>query len=221
MSEPSPIRILIADDHAVVRAGLRSFLNRQPNLVVVGEVGTSAQMLDGVRQLKPDVVITDLRMPGGGVLETIRTLSVEIPEVRVVVFTGYDDVADAVSAFRVGAAGYVLKQAPESDLLAAIGRVRSGRRYVDDPLAARMMQEILDLPPLDQGTPTELLSDREAAVLALMARGYTGPEIAAELGVRVGTVESYRHRIRKKLGLRSRAEVTEFARRSTFKLPER
>jgi DNA-binding NarL/FixJ family response regulator len=216
MSSSPRFRIVIADDHAVVRAGLRSLLDRQGDMTVVGEAASADALVDEARRLQPDVVVTDLRMPKGGVLEAIRTLTGERPALRVVVFTGFDETSDAVRAFRVGAAAYVLKQGSEDTVLTAIRRVMAGRRYCDEPLAARMMQELLDAPVEDPLARIALLSDRETAVLELVSRGYTGPEIARQLGVRVGTVESYRHRIRQKLGLRSRAEVTEFARASGY-----
>ena len=140
---------------------------------------------------------------------------------KVVIFTAYDDARDAARAVRAGAHGYVLKQAPGGEIVEAIRRVRAGRRYVDDAMAARMMQVLLDAPDEAAFADAPPLSEREARVLELLARGYTGPQIAVELGVRVGTVESYRHRIRKKLGLKSRAEITQFAQAGHVRTRER
>ncbi len=213
-SNPSLIRILVADDHAVVRAGLRSLLGRQADMEVVGDAADSAELSARWRELLPDVIVTDLRMPGGGVLDFIRAACAEQRGMGVVVFSAFDDPTDAAQALRAGASGYVLKQAPEANLLTAIRRARAGRRFVDAPIAARIMEESLEPGSRDLLERATLLSDRETAVLNLVSLGYTGRQIATELGLRVGTVESYRHRIRKKLGLRSRAEVTEFARAS-------
>lgn len=218
--QPSRIRIVIADDHAVVRAGLRSVLSRQADMAVVGEASSAAELQRRVTELAPDVVITDLRMPGGGVLDTVRAVSGEdaaAPRARVVVFSAFDDASDAVLALRAGALGYVLKQSLEGDILLAVRRARLGRRYVDAQLAARMVEEGLNADGDGPVVRLAHLSEREASVLELVARGYTGPEIAVELGVRLGTVETFRHRIRKKLGLKSRAEVTQFARSAAFR----
>jgi two-component system response regulator NreC len=218
-NNPERIRVVVADDHAVMRAGLRSLLQAQRDMVVVGDATCAQELLVKVRTLRPDVVVTDLRMPGGGVLDAIRSMRAEPNAPNVVVFSAFDDPAEAVSSLRSGAIGYVLKQASEDQLLTAVRRARIGRRFVDEPLAARILEA-----PLGDDAPQErapLLSTREAAVLDLVARGYTGPEIAAELGLRVGTVETYRHRIRKKLGLRSRAEVIEFARSARYRFRER
>ena len=209
------IRVLVADDHAVVRLGMRSLLERQPDLSVVGEAGSAAELLARARELCPDVVATDLRMPPGDALSVIHTLAAGQPPIRVVVFSAFDDPAEAALALRAGAMGYVLKQSECADLVTAVRRAHAGRRYVDEPLAARVLEEV----GIDGGEVVQrssLLSEKEGLVLELVARGYTGPQIAVELGVRVGTVESYRHRIRQKLGLKSRAEVTDFARRTGF-----
>jgi two-component system response regulator NreC len=205
------IRVLIADDHHVVRIGLRSLLGRQPDMEVVGEAQESAELRTRIDQLSPDVVVTDLRMPGGGVLECIRGLQGDSRAPDVVIFTAFDDATHASQALAAGAAGYVLKQAPETHLLTAIRRARAGRRFVEEPVAVQMAEECTGENHLERAA---LLSARETAVLELVARGYTGRQIATELGLRLGTVETYRHRLRKKLGLRSRADVVEFARTS-------
>jgi len=205
----------------VVRAGLRALLGRYHDLAIVGEATTTDELLLEAQRLSPDVVVVDLRMPGDDVFECIRTLRDTCPEVKVVVFTAYDDARDAARAVRAGAHGYVLKQAPGGDVVEAIRRVQAGRRYVDESMAGPMMHVLLDAPDDDALADAPPLSEREARVLDLLARGYTGPQIAVEMGVRVGTVESYRHRIRKKLGLKSRAEITQFARAGHLRTRER
>jgi DNA-binding NarL/FixJ family response regulator len=221
MNPPRPIQIVIADDHDVVRAGLRALLSRYRDLAIVGEAASTDELLLEAERLSPDVVVVDLRMPGGDIFETIKTLLDRSPKTKVVVFTAYDDARDAARAVRAGAHGYVLKQAPGGDVVEAIRRVRAGRRYVDDAIAARVMQVLLDEPDSDAFADAPPLSEREARVLDLLARGYTGPQSAVEMGVRVGTVESYRHRIRKKLGLKSRAEITQFAQAGHLRTRER
>lgn len=179
---------------------------------LVGEAATTDAMLAETARILPDVVVADLRMPGSDIFDAIRVLSERCPRTKVVVFTAYDEVLDATRAVRAGAHGYVLKQAPGGDVIEAIRRVRAGRKYVDDAMAAPMIQALLDTSTSDLPGEPPPLSERESRVMDLLALGYTGPQIAVELGVRVGTVESYRHRIRKKLGLKSRAEITQFAR---------
>lgn len=215
------IRIVVVDDHAVVRAGLRSLLQKQHDMTVVGEAGSAAELAAIARELAPDVIVTDLRMPGGGVLDAIRRARSGRPDLGIIVFSAFDDPREAVQALEAGASGYVLKQAPEDQLLTAIRCARAGRLFVDGPVAARIRAEGLDDRSEERLARAALLSEREAAVLQLVARGYTGPQIAAELGVQLGTVESYRHRLRAKLGLRSRAEVTEFARAASRRLRKR
>lgn len=211
----SKIRVLIADDHDVVRLGIRSLFQRQPDLTIVGEACSALELLSRSRELHPDVVVTDLRMPPGDVVVAIQKLTAEQPVPHVVVFSAFDEPAEAALALRAGAVGYVLKQSDGMDLVTAVRRAHAGRRYVDESLAARVLEEI-GIGGADLLQRSSLLSEQEGRVLELIARGYTGPQIAVELGVRVGTVESYRHRIRRKLGLKSRAEVMDFARRTGF-----
>jgi two-component system response regulator NreC len=205
------IRILIADDHVVVRAGLRALLGRQRDMDVVGEAADSRDLVQKVHELEPDVVVTDLRMPGGGVLESIRALKAAPGAPDFVVFTAFDDATDAALVLRAGASGYVLKQGPEGHLLTAVRRARAGRLFVEQPVAEQMVEEPIQTNVLEKAAQ---LSERENTVLGLVAQGYTGRQIATELGLRLGTVETYRHRLRKKLGLRSRRDVMEFARTS-------
>lgn len=217
MNEEGPrIRVLIADDHDVVRLGVRALFERQADLTVVGEAVSALQLLSRSRDLCPDIVVTDLRMPPGDVVAVIQKLSADQPAPRIVVFSAFDEPAEAALALRAGAVGYVLKQSDGTALITAVRRAHAGRRYVDESLAARVLEEVGMDGGADLVQRSALLSDRESRVLELVARGYTGPQIAVELGVRVGTVESYRHRIRRKLGLKSRAEVMDFARRTGF-----
>lgn len=221
MTHPRAIQVLIADDHAVVRAGLRALLSRHPDLSVVGEIADTDTLLREAERLLPDVVVLDLRMPGGEIFAAIRALREKCPKSKIVVFTAFDDARDAARAVRAGAHGYVLKQAPGRDIVEAIRRVKAGRRYVDESMAANVMHALLDGPAANPFAEAAPLSEREARVLDLLAQGYTGPQIAVEMGIRVGTVESYRHRIRKKLGLKSRSEIMQFARAGHFRIRER
>lgn len=207
------LRILLIDDHNVLRNGLRLLLETQPDLRVVGEAADGEEGLALTRRLKPDLVILDLSMPGLGGLDTLRRMVAEQPWLRVLILTMHDDSEFVRDALTAGARGYVLKKAADNELLTAIRQVAGGETYVYPSLAARL---------LDQGTPRSgrdhpgreplgRLSARELEVLQLIALGYTHQEIGERLGVSVKTVETHKARISEKLDLRTRAELVRYA----------
>lgn len=198
-----PVRLLIADDHRVVRTGLRLLLERQPDVEVVGEASAGAEALAMARELRPDLVILDLSMPGGSGLEVIAALATET---RVLVLTMHDDPAYVRQVLRAGGHGYVLKEAADAELLAAMATVAAGRRYVYPTLAAPLLEPT---PPV--AVPRLSLSPRELEVLRLFALGHTFQEIAAQLAVGVRTVETYKTRLCEKLGMHTRAELVRYA----------
>lgn len=204
------IRILLADDHSIVRSGVRSLLSRQPDMTVVGEVETAEQMLEALDKEKPEVIVLDLKMPGGGTIDAIKRVRERARGPLIVVFTGYDDSTDAILSLRAGAAAYVLKRSPETELLEAIRRVKAGGLHIDQALGPAMTERILDLANEQDPPPSSPLSRREAQVLELTAMGYTNRQMADRLEVSIKSVETYRHRIAEKLGLRSRAEFTRY-----------
>ncbi|GAB4444893.1 MAG: response regulator transcription factor [Anaerolineae bacterium] len=204
------IIVLLVDDHAVLRAGLRLLLDAQPDMQVVGEAGDGSEALALATRLHPDVILLDLSMPGLGGLDALPALRKAAPGARVVVLTMHDDEGYLRQALRRGAAGYVLKKAADVDLLSAVRTAARGEVYVHPSLQRVLLEDLL--PPSDEsGNPWEALSEREHEVLVLVARGHTAAEIAARLSLSPKTVETYRARGMEKLGLRSRAALVQFA----------
>ena len=202
--QQTEIRIVLADDHAVVRSGLRLLLEREPGFEVVAEAGDIAGARRYARGHHPNVVILDLNMPGLPTLEAIPELRRELPGTRIVVLTMEEDPASARAALAAGAAGYVLKDSSDTELVQAVRHAASGDTY----LSPRLGAQLAAAPPA--AAPDEL-SDRELEVLRLIALGHTNTEIARKLFISVRTVESHRARIQHKLGLATRAELVGYA----------
>ncbi len=203
------IRVLIADDHAVLRAGLRLLLNAQPDMEVVGEAGDSQEAVCKARDLRPDVITLDLNMPGGGSIKKIERLRQECPQTRVLVLTMHDDLAYLRAVLAAGGAGYVVKKAADTELMTAIRAVAAGRTFVD--LSLTRGQLPTDLNNSSDRPGTAGLSRRERQVLASLGQGQTCQAIADGLSLSVKTVETYRARIAEKLGLKTRADFVRYA----------
>ncbi len=208
----SPLRLLIADDHAVLRAGLRMLLEREPDMSVVGEAADGSDAVRQARTLRPDVVIMDLSMPVSGGVDATRRIRAELPGVRVLVLSQHDDESYLRSALAAGAAGFALKSAADSELLAAIRAVAGGSVYLHPSLTQTMIDEMLDRRAVAGPAADDPLSEREREVLQLVAQGYANHEIAERLVLSVKTVETYRARIADKTGVRSRAALYRYAR---------
>jgi len=207
--EPAPdtqIKIVIADDHAIVRSGLRMLLDAEEDMHVVAEAGDVPSALRYVRAHRPAVLILDLNMPGEPSLPAIPTVSEASPDTKVVVLTMQNDPAFAREALRGGALGYVLKEAADAELVEAVRMAAQGRTYLHPELGARLAAE----PPKPEGPPDDL-TEREVEVLRLIALGHTNNEIAGQLYLSVRTVESHRAHIQQKLRLSSRAELVRYA----------
>lgn len=200
-------RVLLADDHAILRAGLAMLVRAQPDLEVVAEAADGVEALEKIRRTKPDVVILDLTMPRMNGFDALREIVREMPETKVLVLTMHDDPAYGRSLLAAGALGYVTKKAADRELLTAIRAVREGRYFVDLTQAHDM------LPGLGTRLPAsrELLSQRERQVLELLARGHTHQEVADRLALSIKTVETYLARLTAKLGLHRRAELVRYA----------
>lgn len=205
-------RILLADDHAILRAGLKLLLDAQPDMEVVGEASNGAQALTMIEDMRPDLILLDLTMPGLGGLDVLRTLDDIAPDSRVLVLTMHDDRSYLQQALALGAAGYLVKKAVDSELLNAIRAVMRGERYVH----SAMMDKLLALEneqPAAAGAASGgsdrwgELSNREMDVLKLVALGHTNSEIAERLSISVKTVETYRARGMEKLGVSTRAQL--------------
>jgi two-component system, NarL family, response regulator NreC len=202
------VRVLIVDDHAVVRAGLRLLLNAEPDIEVAGEApdGLDALLVD--RVLEPDVVLMDLLMPGLNGIEATRALLRERPAAKVLVLSMQDDPRYVREAFAAGATGYVLKEAADTEVVAAVRQVASGGRHVDPALGARLVAaEAEDRIRADR----DPLSEREREVLRLLALGHTNHEIAQLLSISIRTAETHRAHIMQKLRVSTRAELVRYA----------
>jgi two-component system response regulator NreC len=205
-------RLLLADDHAVLRAGLRLLLDAQPDLQVVGEAGDGGEALALAESLQPDLILLDLTMPGLGGMESLIPLRKAAPAARVLILTMHDDQGYLRQALQRGAAGYVLKKAADIELLSAVRAVLRGEVYVHPSLTKSLLEGLLPpSPEIVPSTPWETLSEREREVLNLVARGHTSADIGERLSLSAKTVETYRARGMEKLGLRSRAALVQFA----------
>jgi two-component system response regulator NreC len=205
-----PIRVLVADDHAVLRAGLRLLIGAQADMEVVAEAADGEEAVRKAVESRPDVVLMDLTMPGSGGIRAVERIRQECPSSRVLVLTMLDVPAYLRSALAAGASGYVVKSAADSELLSAIRAVHRGRTVLDPELAASVLQNALGRRPAG-GPGAGLLSPREREVLDLIAQGYTNQQIADRFGLSVKTIETHRSRLVEKLGLRSRAELVRYA----------
>jgi two-component system response regulator NreC len=203
------IRILIADDHAILRSGLRLLIGGQADMEVVGEASTFDELIRAAASLAPDIITLDLTMPGGTGLAAIQQLRAEAPSSRIVVLTMHDDPAYVRSALAAGASGYLAKSAADTALIGAIRAVRRGRLFVDVE-NMRPLASLATAGHAAPGLPAPIarLSAREREVLLGVAQGDTNQAIADRLRLSVKTVESYRARLLQKIGLTSRAELT-------------
>jgi two-component system response regulator NreC len=202
-SQSKPIRIVLADDHAVVRSALRMLLEAEADLEVVAEAGGADGAARYVRGHHPDVLVLDLTMPGGSGLGAIPTIRHESPDTRIVVLTMHGEPAFVREAMRAGASAYVLKDAADTELVRAVHLAAEDQIYLQPELGARLASEPEE--------PAGELSDREVEVLKLIALGHTNAEIAEQLYLSVRTVESHRAHIQQKLGLTTRSELVRFA----------
>ena len=198
------VRVLLCDDHAVVRAGLRALLSSAPDIDVVGEAGTGEEALAAAAKLKPDIVLMDLQLgPGMDGVTATRRIVVELPGTRVLVLTTYDTDADITRAVGAGATGYLLKAERPEELFSAIHAAAEGRTVLSPPVADRVMAQLR--------TPRPALTDRERDILAQLARGSSNREIARALFISEATVKTHLGRIYDKLGVDSRAAAVAVA----------
>jgi len=202
------IRVVLVDDHAVVRSGLRLLLDAEDGVEVVGEAGNATDAVFRARALKPDVILLDLVMPGESGIDVLPKLLKESPETSVLVLSMQDDPSYVREAFAAGASGYVLKEAADEEVVSAVREIASGGRYVHPALGARLVvAEAAERAAAD----ADPLSDREREVLRLLALGHTNHEIAQKLYISVRTAESHRAHIMQKLRLSTRAELVRYA----------
>ncbi len=207
------LRILIADDHGVMRAGLRALLKTEPDLEVVGEAATSDEALRFVANLCPEIVLMDISMPGaaGNGIEATRQLREIAPNTRVLILTMHEDKGLLREAIRAGASGYILKRAAEAELRNAIDAVAHGDLYIHPSMVRALIADATPA-PLGRKVDAEGLSPREMDILRLIVQGYTNHQMADTLNISVRTVESHRANLMSKLNVRSRVELVRYAR---------
>jgi two-component system response regulator NreC len=205
------IRVFLADDHAVLRTGLKMFINSQDDMVCVGEAGDGKVTLDKVRQLRPDLVLLDLSMPGLGGLEALPEIIKQAPETRVLILTMHTEEDYLHQAIKQGAAGYILKQAVDQELLSAIRATMRGEVYIHPAMTRALLDQMISSVQQPEEYMEVILSEREREVLQWVARGYTNQEVADRLSLSVKTIETYRSRATTKLGLKSRAALVRYA----------
>lgn len=203
-------KILIADDHWVIRAGLRALLNSTPNVEVVGEAGDGYEVLEKLDTLQPDIILMDLSMPNLDGIETTRQVMKKAPSIKILILTIHEDEGLLKEAIKSGAVGYIVKRAAESELNTAIRAIQQGNMYVHPALTRALMR---DISPVTEPTmiPLEELTPREIDVLRLLARGYTNRQIAEELSISPRTVEGHRANLSNKLGRSSRVDLVNYA----------
>lgn len=207
----SKLKILLADDHTIIREGLKALINAQPDLEVVGEAVNGRDAWRKADELLPDIIIMDISMPELNGAKATERLKLAHPEIKVLALTVHEDRGYVQQLMRAGASGYVLKHAAVDELIHAIHVVAAGGTYLDPVLAGRIMGGLIrQQPRKDARLPCDL-SDREAEVLRLMAWGYSNKEIAARLNISVRTVETYKVRLMTKLDLQNRVDIVRYA----------
>jgi two-component system response regulator NreC len=205
------LRILVADDHATVRQGLKLLIESQPDMEVVGEAADGKHVLEQAETLRPDIVVMDISMPGMNGLVTTRMLKRAHPTIAVVALTRHEEETYLEELLRGGASGYILKQSAPTEFLQAIRAVAAGGVYLDPAMTPRVADGLLDRDLAASERPRTSISERESEVLRLIAVGYSNKEVGTQLGVSVKTVEAHKANAMRKLGLTGRVDVVRYA----------
>ena len=219
MTTAAAIRVLLVDDHAVVRLGLRTLLANQPGFRVVGEAGTVAEALNMARQARPDVVLMDVRLPDGSGVEACRKIKAESPDCKVVMLTSYSDEEAIVGAVMAGANGYLLKQADSDRLTQAIRDAATGASSLDPRAAGALLTQFRELSAKQAESELAGLTDRERRMLALIAEGYTNRAIGERLHLSEKTVRNHVSQLLRKLGFQRRSQAAAWAGQRRLELP--
>lgn len=204
-------RILVVDDHPLLREGVSQLINRQPDLEVCGEADSVQTAFAAVERTKPNVILLDLRLGHGDTLELIKSIKARYPDVYILMLSQYDETTYVERTLRAGADGYVIKQEAAEEVLAAIRTVLAGEMYVSRKLAVLVLHKLLSKKNTTKGPTVESLTDRELQVFQLIGSGLTTRQIAAELRLSVKTIEAHREKIKSKLGLRNASELVHSA----------
>jgi|SRR5689334_16787509 len=211
MTVPQPIRILLADDHALVRRGVRLILDNEPDLTVVAEAGDGAEAIAAAQRQPIDLAILDVAMPRMTGLQAARELSTRHPELRILMMSMYDDVQYLFQALRSGASGYILKSVADRDLVEACRAAMRGEPFLYPGAVTALVRDYLDRVRRGENLPAQVLTAREEEVLKLVAEGNSSKEIAETLFISVKTVERHRANMLHKLGMRDRLDLTRYA----------
>jgi DNA-binding NarL/FixJ family response regulator len=204
MKNETPIRVILADDHAVVRAGIRQFLEAAGDIEVIDEVDDGASAIESIQHFEPDVAVLDIKMPGKSGIEVTRWVRSDAPATGVLILTAYDDDAYILAVLQAGANGYVLKTADSADIVQAVRSVHEGKSALDPEIARKVMAQVSGR---NFGSPVERLTDRELEVLGLVAKGYTNKAIGVQLGISDRTVQGHLAKSFNKLQASSRTEA--------------
>jgi DNA-binding NarL/FixJ family response regulator len=205
------LRIMLAEDHQMVREGLKSVLNAQPDMEVIGEAGDGRSAITAAKELNPDIIIMDISMPGMNGLEATGILKQALPHMKILTLTRHTDAGFLQQLLRAGASGYVLKQSPSTELIRAIRAIYAGGNYLDPAIAGKVIDGYVSRQAPLTAEVIGNLSEREEEVLKLIAWGYSNKEIAAKLEISVKTVETHKSNLMKKLSLRSRIDIVRYA----------
>ncbi|AWW39071.1 MULTISPECIES: response regulator [Streptomyces] len=211
MREPQPTRILLADDHALVRRGVRLILDGEPDLTVVAEADDGAEAVAQARELRPDLAILDIAMPRLTGLQAARELSRTLPDLRILILTMYDNEQYFFEALSAGASGYVLKSVADRDLVEACRATMRGEPFLYPGAVNALIRNYLDRMREGRALPARAITDREEEILKLVAEGHTSQDIADMLVISPKTVERHRANLLQKLGLKDRLELTRYA----------
>jgi len=202
------IKILIADDHAIVREGLKQILSESPDLVVVAEASSGQEVLEKISKKDLDLVVLDIAMPGRGGLDILKEIKTQTPRLPVLMLSMYPEEQYAIRVLKSGASGYLTKESAPTELVMAIRQISQGKKYISPSLAEKLA---IDLELSPDKLPHEILSDREYQVMCMIASGKTLKEIADGLSLSIKTISTYRSRILEKMNMRTNAEVTHYA----------
>ncbi len=205
------IKVLIADDHAIVRTGLRALIHSEPTMELVGEAAGGFEAIELIEKSQPNVLVLDLSMPDLDGIAVTKKIKPQFPDLRILVLTIHDDEALLKAALKAGASGYILKHAAETELISAIHSILRGDLYIDSSMVRKLLSDDA-LPVVAPLQSTESLTPRETEVLKLIVQGYTNRQIGEELSISVRTAESHRANLCGKLGLHSRVELVRYAR---------
>lgn len=211
MNDGRPVRVLIVDDQVLMRQGLRTLLDLDPRVEVVGEAADGVEALEKVGELRPEVALVDVRMPRMDGVELVRRLSAEHPSVAALVLTTFEDDEYVFGGLRAGAKGYLLKDTPSAELAAAVERVRRGETVLGGTVAARVVSELVRLPEPAGAPEATPLSEREVEVLRLVGSGASNKEISRRLYITEGTAKNHVSKILRKLGLNDRTQAALYA----------